>query len=136
MLRTIAEKIAERLTECGVENVFTCFDNIPISEKGSGIFTVVGIEGFESYAPIYSEEKIYIPFRADSAISITAPKKFSMTQLYAYFDEKILPALSNTGGMTCSIKGVAIKNDRNIGKLSLKCRISFSGIHSIQRRSA
>ena len=133
MLKTIVEKIHTELVSNGVENVYTCFDNIPISSKGSGIFTVVGVEEIESSAPIFSQYTIFLPFKAVASISLIAPKNFTMAQIYQYWDDNIIPLIRNISSLTCGIKSISIKPDSNINKLTLKVKLSVSGNHQMTR---
>lgn len=133
MLKTVVEKIHAELNSNGVENVYTCFDNIPISSKGNGIFTVVGVEEMESSAPIFSQYTIFLPFKAVASVSLIAPKNFSMAQLYQYWDDNIIPIIHNIASLTCGVKSITIKPDSNINKLTFKVKLSVSGIHQMTR---
>jgi hypothetical protein len=133
MLKTIVSQLAEELENNGVEQVYTCFDNIPIWDKTSGIFTVVGIEGFESSAPIYSEYCVYVPFKAEAAITLLASQSTAMSQLYTFFDEKIFPIVKSMGSMDCALKNLTMKNDSAINRITLKIKFSVSGISRIER---
>ncbi len=136
MLKAILEKIEQELENNGVERIYTAFDYISIEKKGKEIFTVVGIDSFESYAPIYSESVIYLSFKAEAAVSLVAPESFTMAELYDYFDGSILPALMNMTNLTCSLRDLTIKNDTNINRLVLKVKFSVTGITRLERSSS
>jgi len=135
MLKTVIDQIAHELESTGIETVYTAFDYIPIEKKGKEIFTVVGIDNFESSTPIYSEVSVFLPFKAEAAISLIAPKDMTMIQLYDFFDSKVLPAIKNTGSLTCSLRNLSMKNDSNINRLVLKVKFSVSGISKLERSS-
>lgn len=136
MLKKILDQIAEELRSCGVKEVYTAFDNIPIEKKGAGIYTVAAIESFESSAPIYSDSIIYLPFKAEASISLIAPQSMTMAKLYDCFDADILPIIDKMGSLTCSLRNLTMKNDANIRKLVLKVRFSASGISRLERSSS
>lgn len=136
MLKTIIDKLTEELKNNGVENVYTCFDNVPINKKGNGIFTVAGVDSFESSSPIYSKYVVYLPFKSEAAITLIAPQDYTMAELYDYFDKNVLPIIKNTGSMTCTLRNLTMKNDANINRMTLKMRLSVSGISRIERSSS
>lgn len=133
MLKTILSQITDELKNAGVSEVYTAFDNIPMDKKGREIFTVVGIDGFESSAPIYSEYTIFLPFKAEVGISLIAPLSMDMARLYGVFDSDIMPLIDRLGSLTCSLRNITIKNDANIKRLVLKARFSVSGISKLER---
>ncbi|MBQ8296606.1 MAG: hypothetical protein IJX77_02345 [Ruminococcus sp.] len=133
MLRTVLDKIAEKLVENGIPKVYSAFDNIPVENKGREIFTVVGIESYESFSPIYSEYNVFLPFKAEASVQLIAPQSFTMTQLYDYFDSYVMPIAGNMGSLTCSLKKLSMKNDSNISRLVLKVQFSVTGISRLER---
>lgn len=133
MLKNVLNKITAELRSNGVENVYSCFDTIPISSKGNDIFTIVGIEGLESSSPIFSPSTVFLPFKAEVSVSAAAPKSFTMAQLYTYCDENIIPVIKNIASLSCSIRNLSIKPDSSINKLTLKIKIQVSGIHRFAR---
>lgn len=135
MLREIINDVIEKLTDSGVTAVYSAFDAVDIAKKEKGIFTVVGIGGFESFSPIYSPYTIFIPFKADIEISITAPPKSSVAEIYSLYDTSIEPVISDMCGLTCSLSKMSIKFDSNIQRLVLTVRLSASGITRIERSS-
>lgn len=136
MLKSILSQISDELKKGGIREVYTAFDSIPIDKKGSGIYTVASIESFESAAPIYSEYHIFLPFKAEAGISLIAPQTMNMAQLYEYFDSNILPLMDRLGSLTCSMKGITMKNDSNIRRLVLKVGFSVSGISQLERSAS
>ena len=135
MLRELINDITSKLSENGVTPVYSAFDAVPVSRKGSGFFTVVGIGSYESSTPIYSPYTVFLPFRTEIEISITAPENYSMIQLYDYYDEKVGPVVADMSGMTCRLSRMSVKFDSNIQRLVLKAGLSASGITKIGRDS-
>ena len=135
MLREIINDITDKLTDSGVTAVYSAFDAVDIAKKEKGIFTVVGIGGFESYSPIYSLYTVFIPFKADIEISITAPPKTSIVDIYEFYDNNIEPVISDMCGLTCSLSKMSIKFDSNIQRLVLTAKRSASGMTKIERSS-
>lgn len=134
MLEQILNETITRLQANGIETVFSVYDSIPISSKGSGIFTVAGIDSFESSAPIHTEYKIYLPFRADAGITLIAPLSCTMAELYDYFDAYVLPLAESSGSLSFALRSAAMKTDSNINRLVLKAEFSVSGITAFERR--
>lgn len=133
MMREILSGIIEKLVQKGADHVYSAFDARSVAGKGSGIFTVVGISSFESSSPIYSPYTVYIPFKSELEISITAPENYSLLSLYDYYDEKIAPAVFELSGLTCELSGMSVKFDSNIERLVMKVRISARGITKLER---
>ncbi len=133
MLETIINAVKAKLEECGAAPVCSAFDNIPAERRSKGIFTVVDICSFESSAPIYSLYTIYIPYRAEAEIRVTAPESCSMTELYRYCDKFIGAAAAGLSGMNGSIKGMTVKYDSNICRLVLTAKLLLSGIIKTER---
>lgn len=136
MLKTIVDRLSQELKKNGIEKVYTVFDNIPIEKKGRDIFTVIGVESFESSSPIYSEYSVFLPFKAEASISLIAPQNFTMAELYDFFDAKILSVIKDMGSLTCSLRNLTMKNDTNISRMTLKIRFSVSGISRLERSSS
>lgn len=133
MLREIIDNIIAKFTENGAEPVYSAFDARAVSKKGGGIFTVVGISSFESSPPIYSPYTVYIPFKSELEISITAPDGYSMVELYDYYDSKIAPTVFELSGLTCELSRMSVKFDSNIQRLVMNIRIAASGITKLER---
>ena len=135
MLREIMNDIIDKLTNSGVTAVYSAFDAVDIAKKEKGIFTIVGIDGYEAFTPVYSQFYVYIPFRADIEMCITAQKGTSSDDIYLFYDEKIEPVLADMCGLTCSLSKMSIKFDSNIQRLVLTAKLSASGITKIERSS-
>lgn len=133
MLETIINAVKAKLEECGAVPVYSAFDNVPAERRGKEIFTVVEICSFESSAPIYSLYTVYIPYRAEAEIRVTAPESCSMTVLYRYCDKFIGAAAAGLSGINGSIKGMTVKYDSNISRLVLTAKLSLSGIIKTER---
>lgn len=136
MLKNVISEISLALADKGAEHIYSAFDNIPVNYKGREIFNVVGVESFESSAPIYSQYTVYIPFKAEAAVSVAAPPDYPAEKLYSYFDEHILPAFESISSLTCSLKKLVIKKDSAIDRLVLKVNFSVSGITRLERSAS
>ena len=135
MLRDIIQDIISRLRAQDVTDVYSAFDAKAVERKGKGFFTVVGISAFESSAPIYSLYTVYVPFKAEVEINVTAPENYSMVQLYGYYDESISKAVEDVSGLTCRLTKMSVKFDSNIRRLVLTVKLAASGITKIERSS-
>ncbi|SHM75007.1 hypothetical protein [Ruminococcus flavefaciens] len=133
MLRDIINDVISKLRACGIDAVYSAFDAADISKKEKELFTVVGIGGFESSTPIYSPSYIYIPFRADIEIRITASKNSSADDIFLFYDENIEPVIADMSGLTCSLSKMSIKFDSNIQRLVLTVVLSARGITKTER---
>lgn len=135
MLKSVISRISEALADKGAQHIYSAFDNIPVAYKGKDIFNIVGIEGFESSVPIYSQYNVFIPFKADAAVSVAAPPDYPAEKLYSYFDKHVLPAFESISSLTCSLKKLVIKKDSSVNRLVLKANFSVSGITRLERSS-
>lgn len=132
-MRELINDIIAKLRRQGVEDICSAFDAKAIDHKGSGFFTVVGFSAFEASSPIYSPYTVYMPFRAEADIKVTAPRSSSMTELYDYYDSRISNTVEEMSGLTCRLSGMSIKFDSNIQRLVLDVRLAVSGITRIER---
>ena len=133
MLKNIISTVSEKLTEAGASHVYSAFDAVDICRKPDSIFTVVGIDSFSSTSPVLSMYHVYIPFRAEVSLKVTAPQSWSMDKLLDYFDSYIGPAVLGMSGLDCKLKGIAIKPDSGINRLVLTAVISAGGIIKSER---
>lgn len=136
MLKNVISEISLALADKGAEHIYSAFDNIPVAYKDREIFNVIGVESFESSTPIYSQYTVYIPFKAEAAVSVAAPPDYPAEKLYSYFDEHILPAFESISSLTCSLKKLVIKKDSTIDRLVLKVNFSISGITRLERSAS
>ena len=132
-MRELINEIIAKLRRQGVEDVYSAFDAKAVDHKGSGFFTVVGFSAFEASSPIYSPYTVYMPFKAEADIKVTAPQSSSMTELYDYYDSRISKAVEEMSGLTCRLSSMSVKFDSNIQRLVLDVRIAVSGITKIER---
>lgn len=133
MLKDIIDNIIGKLSENHVSPVYSAFDGRALERKGRGFFTVAGISSFESSAPIYSQYMVYLPFRSEIELNVTAPESSSMEELYEYYDSNIAPVMLDMSGMTCSLSSMSIKFDSNIQLLVLTVKLRVSGITKYER---
>ncbi|MBR4626856.1 MAG: hypothetical protein IKO47_04025 [Ruminococcus sp.] len=133
MLNSIIERVVRELRTYGSDPVYSAFDAESVEKKGKGIYTIVGVEAFESTAPVYSPYVVYIPFRADISVKVTAPPEFPMSRLFDYYSTKTAVAVGELSGLDCSLKKLSVKYDSNINRLVLTALLSSGGITRIER---
>lgn len=136
MLKNIISEITQALKNNGAEHIYSAFDGVHISCKNREIFSIVGIESFESSVPIYSQYTIFIPFKAEVSVSVTAPDECAAEKLYTYFDEYVLPAFEELSSLTSSLKKLSIKKVSSVNRLALMANFSVSGISRLERSSS
>lgn len=135
MITSIITEIIRKLSKDGTIPVYSAFDAVSVERKNKGFFTIVGLDSFELQTPIYSEFTIFVPYKADIDINVTAPERFPMMKLYQYFSDNIKPAVMEISGMNCSIKKVSMKHDSNINRCVLTARLSVNGMDKLERGS-
>ena len=133
MLTDVLNSIKNELTDVGVTNVYTIFDAVPIEKKGRNFFTTVGVSSFETSAPIYTEFTVFIPFKAEIEIKITARESGELAALYSYYDSNIEPVLNQLSNLSSRICRMSLKHDTNINRLVLNVGFSINGIRKIER---
>ena len=130
MLETIINSVKSELEKAGATSVYSAFDCVPLEKRAGNIFTVVDICAFESSAPIYSLNTVYVPYTAVAALRITAPENCSMTDIYSYYDRYIGASVTGASGR---ISGMTVKFDSNIRRLVMTVKVSLSGIIKAER---
>lgn len=133
MLTEIIDSVVNALRGNGADEVYSAFDAKPVEKKNHGIFTTVGISAFESTTPIYTYNMIYLPFKAEIEINVTAPAQFSAEELYSFYDSSIQPAVHELEGLSCSLKKLTLRFDSNVQRLVLCVKLSAGGMTKIER---
>lgn len=133
MIDSIIREIIEKLSQNGITQVYSAFDAVSVERKSRDFFTVVGLSSFELQTPIYSAFTIFMPYKADVDINVTAPESYPMQKLYEYFSDSVKPAVMEITGMNCLIKKISMKHDSNINRFVLTARLSVSGIDRLER---
>lgn len=136
MLRQLIDEAAGKLRESGASHVYSAFDAVDIQKKPRSIFTIIDVSSFESGTPIYSQYTVYLPFKAELNLRITAPECWTMEQLYSYFDRYIAPAAEAMSDLNCSMRSVTMKPDSNIKRLVMTVKLSAAGIIRTERSSS
>lgn len=135
MIDSIIKEIIKTISGNGKLPVYSGFDTLSVERKNRDFFTVVSLNSFELQTPVYSEFIIFVPYKADIDINVTAPESSPLQKLYEYFSDNIKPAVIEISGMNCSIRKISIKHDSNINRFVLTARLSVSGIDRIERGS-
>ncbi len=133
MLTEIIDSVVNALRGNGADEAYSAFDAKPVEKKNHGIFTTVGISAFESTTPIYAYNMIYLPFKAEIEINVTAPAQFSAEKLYSFYDSSIQPAVHELEGLSCSLKKLTLRFDSNVQRLVLCVKLSAGGVTKIER---
>ena len=135
MINSIIKEIIEKLSAKGLKEVYSTYDAVPLERKSRNFFTVIGLDTFESQQPIYSPETVFIPYKAEIFINVTAPESYSMRKLYEYFSGNIKPVIMENSGLDFYIKKVSMKHDTQVSRLVLTAEISVTGIEKYERNS-
>ena len=133
MLNTLIETMKTALLRAGASPVYSAFDAVRTDRKEKGIYTIVGVDSFESFTPVYTPYVAYLPFRADVSVKITAPPDMPLETLYDYYSGKVADAFDEFMGLTSSLKKLTVKFDSNIGRLVLSAVLSTGGVTRIER---
>ncbi len=133
MINSVIKAVASALVSAGAENVYSAFDAVPVEQKSRGIFTTVGISSLECSAPISSAYTIFMPFKADVAVNVTAPRGFSEKALFDYYSSYIETALGRLSGLESRLKKLSVKYDSNINRLVLGAVFGIGGMTTIER---
>ena len=133
MITSIISEIIKQISQNNSIPVYSAFDAVSIERKNREFFTTVGLNSFELQTPIYSEFTIFIPYKAEININVTAPENYSMQKLYDYFSDNIKPSINQISDMNCSIRKISMKHDSNINRLVLIAGLSVSGIDKLER---
>ena len=76
---------------------------------------------------------MYLPFKSEIELTVTAPESSSAVKLYEYYDSDIAPVIFDMAGLTCSLSKMSIKFDTNIQRLVLSVKLRVSGITKFER---
>lgn len=133
MLKNLLDIISAALREYGASQVYTMFNRLSPDQKSKEIYALVGVESFENSSAFFSYDMIYIPYKVDIEIKLTAAEDTPLSELYEYFDEYVLPAMISLTGIKSALKGISAKYDSNIDRLVFTARFSMSGLIKTER---
>lgn len=133
MLKDLLRIISAALREYGVSHVYTMFNELSPDQRSKEIYTLIGIESYEISSSFFSYDMIYMPYKADIDIKLTAAVDTPLSELYEYFDEYVLPAMISITGIKSLLKCISTKYDSNIDRLVFTARFSASGIIKMER---
>lgn len=105
--------------------IYTAFDNIHIRDKEK-IFTVIGIDCYEEMNPIYTDNYIFTPVKADLAVNIYAPPNCSQEQLHLYYHEHFESPIVRMCGLNSRLMNISISPDTKLCRLKLKAVIKLN----------
>lgn len=135
MINSIINEVVEKLSASGLKEVYSAYDAVPVERKSRSFYTIIGLDSFESQQPVYSPETVFIPYKAEIFINVTAPESYSMRKLYEYFSGNIKPVIMENTGIDFYIKKVSMKHDTQISRLVLTAKISVTGIENYERNT-
>ena len=135
MINQIINEVIEKLSAKGMKEVYSTYDAIPLERKSRNFYTIIGADTFESQQPIYSPATIFVPYKAEIFINVTAPENYSMRKLYEYFSDNIKPVIMENTGTDFYIKNVSMKHDTQISRLVLNAKIFVTGIEKYERNA-
>ncbi|MDE6835225.1 MAG: hypothetical protein K2J39_13410 [Ruminococcus sp.] len=133
MINSVIKEVIEKLSASGLKDVYSAYDAVPVERKSRSFYTIIGADSFESQQPIYSPVTVFMPYKAEIYINITAPENYSMQNLYEYFSANIKPVIMENSGLDFYIKKVSMKHDTQICRLVLTAKISVTGIEKYER---
>ncbi|MDE6426245.1 MAG: hypothetical protein K2K89_08955 [Ruminococcus sp.] len=133
MIGSVINEIVEKLCKSGLKDVHSAYDAVSVERKSRNFYTIVAPDTFEFQQPIYSPVTVFMPYKAEIYINVTAPENYSMHKLYEYFSENIKPVIMENSGMDCYIKKVSMKHDTQISRLVISAKISVTGIEKYER---
>ena len=133
-MREILNELKSALLAVGNQDVYLAFDALPVRSKG-GRFTVLGIRSFEAAAPVYSQYNVFLPFKAETEVSVYAREDEDMLSLFRYFEERVRPALDGLASMTTRICRLSIRHDSSLRRLVLTAGVAVSGVRRTARAS-
>ena len=135
MINSIIDEVVEKLSANGLKDVYSAYDAVPVERKSRNFYTIIGLDTFESQQPIYSPATVFMPYKAEIYINVTAPESYSMQKLYEYFSGNIKPVIMENSGLDFYIKKVSMKHDTQISRLVLTAKISVTGIEKYERNA-
>lgn len=129
-MNEIISQIKQSFIDAGGENIYTSFDAAPIRDKGR-YFTVLDISRYEAAPPIYTDDKIYMPIKAELTVTVLAPEKYTKEQIYDYYELYFETAVNRLCGLSSNLKQIDVSIDKNLNRLALKAVVKVNCIKTI-----
>lgn len=133
-MRDILNDVKAALAKHNKDGIYFAFDTVPSDRKGE-TYTLLGINSYEAMTPVYSQYTVFMPFKAEIEITVSAPMLTPMSALYGYFEEKIQPAIDDMSGLSGKLCRLSIKQDSNLKRFLLTAGVSAGGVRRIERKS-
>ncbi|MBO5163756.1 MAG: hypothetical protein J6B75_04845 [Ruminococcus sp.] len=124
-MQDILTQIKQAFTAAGGKNIYTAFDAVPIRDKGE-FFTVLSIGGYEAMPPIYTNNKIYMPVKAELTVTVLAPEKCSQEEIYDYYSLYFEASVNKLCGLSSTLKKIDVSIDKALNRLALKSVVKLN----------
>lgn len=133
MFRDVISDVIKRLSDAGVRNIYSAFDALSVSDKGGSYYTIVGLSGFTSGRPVYSQFAAYIPYTMRLELTVTAPENCPLSQLYSYFEEQIMTRLSSLTDLDHFLTSITVKPVSSISRIAICAELTVKGMYKAEK---
>lgn len=116
-MQEILQKLLERLRGCGLGEVCTSFDALPVEQKSHKCFTVIGMQEVKSGEGYPLAQGAAYPLSLRIRVDLLTPMTEPPQKSQHLFFEKIVPAMAQEECCLCSFDAGVPKPDLRLRKL-------------------
>lgn len=127
MIFELLKDVKSVLTDAGIEPVYFNFDKVSRHDKDNPIITI-GLESYELTKPILTSCLMYLPFTSGVEVVVTVPESYTLSALYTYFNETVLPVLRTNPKFSAEFVKCCVTRDENLKRLKLTADITVHGV--------
>lgn len=132
MLSVFFDDLVTAIKADDLTEVYNSFDYIPIDEKSDTLFVVVAPQKFTADNISAVTGDLYYDFHAEITISCLAKKDYSLSELYNFMQNKIIPRV--LGSDEVLYKKFVINPpefNKRFQKMQLDCVFDIEGVYGI-----
>lgn len=109
------QMMMDRLHSCGITEVYTAFDAVPVEKKSRAMFTVLSLQNVQFGEAYPAKDGAVYPFTAEFRADLLTPMNIDPQGTMKFFFSKIVPAML---GSDCLFTGF----DTALPRVDLKLR--------------
>ena len=135
-MRKFLQGLVGRLRICGIGEVYSSFDALPVEKKSHSRFTVIGIDGASTGEAYPVENGIAYPFTMQLRAELLTPMTVAAEDAVYFFFEKLLPVLVEEGFLPLKFDAGMPKTDLRLGKLVYGGTFRLQGAFCVTKEDA
>ena len=123
---SVLNKIKLALIEAGNNNVYLNYGNIDESNIDNDVAITITPIHYEEMTSVFDNNIVYTPFKLEFEIHLIFTKEHSFSDIYEYYETKVIPAMLGISGTTYHMIKMNLKYEHE--HLVLKSLLQLYGV--------